>query len=451
MRTTHTRRLWLLGTFVLPLALTQQSKSQVSIRVDGVPNQLSFPVSDGRNEILTATVKGGQIKSVWLAVDGAEPTSQRVMLIKTGQDEYAINLASLALFALLEPHGKTGQFHVVAETADGDDAKSIAVRYTLRAVPRRLDFPFDRAQLTIYQRENKRIPGSGGGLTINLGDITAGQVPVTIHGPVWETIVDTKSMREGDVLILPLTDHEYVLRLETLINKMIGRDYAIFTLVAKDAWKAQSVNDLLNLIAHSDATFVRNEQEIPGNVFAEHLLGKYSLYARKDVSLDHFIDNIASESSTTGKPYGVKLPNGKTLSARKWLLAKVDRTAEKKTGGSPAKSDCEMDADAFNRFLNTVEESGEMFMCEGKDLLSGADFARFLHLPIARLLAGDHCIDDFLKEYLANLEACGTAFEVKLPNGQQTPTAAWLRKQVERAVKGDVTKGDSGNRARARP
>jgi len=203
---------------------------------------------------------------------------------------------------------------------------------------------------------------------------------------------------------------------------------------------------VLNLIAHSGATFVRDDQEMPGDVFAEFLRRKYESYGTKNVSLSHFIDKIASESSTTGKPYGVKLPDGRTLSTRAWLLDQVDRTAEKKNGVPPARLECQMNAEAFNRFLDTVEGSGAIFMCEGRDLLSAANFASFLHLPLARPLARNLCIDDFLEAYLANLEACGTAYEVRLPNSQRTPTATWLRKQVESAIKKDVTKSDAAER-----
>jgi|GEM_PF-447954 len=446
MRTAHTRIRLLALAAVVAFAIPRPSMADVSIRLDGVPETLSFPIREGQNEILTATIKGGQIKSAWLAVDGAEPTLPRITLAKTDENEYAVNLASPPVFELLKPHGRAGQLYVMAEAADGVTAKSIAVRYTLHAVPRRLDFPFDKAQMTIFQRQSRRIPGSDGDLTIFLGDITAGRVPVTIRGPLWETIVDTESMREGDVLILPLADKEYVLRLDTLINVMIGRDYAVFSLGAKDTWKAQNVNDVLNLIAHSGATFVRDDQEMPGDVFAEFLRRKYESYGTKNVSLSHFIDKIASESSTTGKPYGVKLPDGRTLSTRAWLLDQVDRTAEKKNGVPPARLECQMNAEAFNRFLDTVEGSGAIFMCEGRDLLSAANFASFLHLPLARPLARNLCIDDFLEAYLANLEACGTAYEVRLPNSQRTPTATWLRKQVESAIKKDVTKSDAAER-----
>ena len=48
------------ATGVLLLTLQASALAQVSIRVDGVPDRLSFPLREGTNQILTVTINGGQ-------------------------------------------------------------------------------------------------------------------------------------------------------------------------------------------------------------------------------------------------------------------------------------------------------------------------------------------------------------------------------------------------------
>ena len=92
----------------------------------------------------------------------------------------------------------------------------------------RLSLAEEPARLTVIQRQTKAIPGSNKTITVKLGDITGGQVLTSVHGFLGERIVDTVSLREGDVVPLQLSGDRYYLRLVELRNLVIGDDFAVF-------------------------------------------------------------------------------------------------------------------------------------------------------------------------------------------------------------------------------
>lgn len=317
MNTTHSR---LVGVAVaLSSILPTVAFAQMSISLDGVPDRLRFPLPEGTNQVLTATIKGGQVKTAWLAVQDSHASSRRVVLAKIGEFEYAVNLGAQEVYSVLRTKKVGGQFRIFAEAVDGTIAQSLAVRYTMFVLPESLDFPCDEARMTIYQRTSKWLPGADGALRVQLGDITAGQVAVTIHGPRSELFVETMSMRNGDTLSLPLADQDYVLRLDKLVNLLIGQDYGVFSLIPVCLIEVERIDALLRLIESAGATFIRNDQELSNEAFAALLRAKHQHYGRGNVSVTDFIDQVATRSSTTGKRYRVKLPDGDVLDADTWL------------------------------------------------------------------------------------------------------------------------------------
>ncbi|CAM3998758.1 MULTISPECIES: YfeK family protein [Pseudoalteromonas] len=87
----------------------------------------------------------------------------------------------------------------------------------------------------------------------------------------------------------------------------------------------QEVNHLISFIEQSQATFIRNGDEHTSTEAAEHLAMKYRRAGRYAKTADDFIDNLASKSSWSGKPYTVILANGTTVTANKWLTDELTR------------------------------------------------------------------------------------------------------------------------------
>lgn len=80
----------------------------------------------------------------------------------------------------------------------------------------------------------------------------------------------------------------------------------------------QEVEYLLQFVAASGCTFIRNGSEHTSADAADHLRMKYRRGRRYADTAEAFIDRLASESSWTGQPYevvcdGVAAPSGEWL------------------------------------------------------------------------------------------------------------------------------------------
>jgi hypothetical protein len=81
---------------------------------------------------------------------------------------------------------------------------------------------------------------------------------------------------------------------------------------------------LLDFVASSGCTFIRNGSEHDSADAADHLRLKYRRGRRYADSAEGFIDNLASESSWTGRPYRV-VCDGEAESSRAWLYRSLER------------------------------------------------------------------------------------------------------------------------------
>lgn len=126
-----------------------------------------------------------------------------------------------------------------------------------------------------------------------------------------------------------------MLVVDRLVNLLVGRDFGVFSLMPRDEWERHKIDILLKMIETSDVTFIRNNEELTGAVFAEHLRQKREHLFPGVVSVDQFIDQVASRSSLSGSPYQVKLPDGQILDVATWLpkqaieIGPDDETTEK--------------------------------------------------------------------------------------------------------------------------
>src|SRR5689334_3961914 len=75
----------------------------------------------------------------------------------------------------------------------------------------------------------------------------------------------------------------------------------------------QTVDHLISMVEKSKCIFIRNGSEHTPKEAAEHMRKKYN-YFKKDIKTPaDFIEKCASKSELSGKPYLVKLPDGKTI------------------------------------------------------------------------------------------------------------------------------------------
>lgn len=85
----------------------------------------------------------------------------------------------------------------------------------------------------------------------------------------------------------------------------------------------QKINHLINYIRTlKDATFIRNGSEYKATEAADHLKMKLGKAGSKIKTVEEFIEQIASVSSMSGKPYKIKFGNGKVFNCE--LILKIE-------------------------------------------------------------------------------------------------------------------------------
>jgi hypothetical protein len=81
----------------------------------------------------------------------------------------------------------------------------------------------------------------------------------------------------------------------------------------------QTIDYLIDYVAHSKATFVRNGASHSPAEAAAHIRSKYAHFKKEIRTPEDFIRLSASKSLLTGQPYLVRLPDGKETHLDAWL------------------------------------------------------------------------------------------------------------------------------------
>lgn len=94
-----------------------------------------------------------------------------------------------------------------------------------------------------------------------------------------------------------------------------------------DASAQREIDHLLEFVAGSSCTFVRNGTDYPAQKAREHLAGKFHYAASRIATAEDFIRDLASRSSVSDEAYRVKC--GKVdMPAGVWLTEELRRYRE---------------------------------------------------------------------------------------------------------------------------
>ena len=178
------------------------------------------------------------------------------------------------------------------------------------------------ARITLVQRHDDEVPGSDGRLRVHIGDITRGQVALTLTNVDGRSLIPTTSVEEGDRLAFSFGGRRYGLAVLELRNELIGDDTAELEFYAGKP-ERERIESLLDAVENSSLTFLRNGREYHGEEAAKHLRRKWRIADGRIKTAEQFIANIATRSSTTGRPYQVRLPDGRVADLRPWLTQQV--------------------------------------------------------------------------------------------------------------------------------
>ncbi len=189
---------------------------------------------------------------------------------------------------------------------------------------RPLDLREGHNRVTVIQRQTASVPGSSGRLQVHLGDITRGQVEVTLSRADGGGVLPTQSVREGDTVRFAYEGHAYRFRMVRLKNRLLGDDEAELEF-SEDALSREEaravIASLLAKVRASDVVFIRNGVEHSPAEAAEHLEGKWRGAGEEVATPEDFIRICASRSSWSGQPYTVRRGDGTVVSSEAWLTA----------------------------------------------------------------------------------------------------------------------------------
>jgi hypothetical protein len=84
------------------------------------------------------------------------------------------------------------------------------------------------------------------------------------------------------------------------------------------------INKLIQAVAQrKDATFIRNGNQYTCAQAAEFLQGKLKWRLNKVATVEDFIEQIGTRSTTTGEIYQVRLANGRLIPSADFLLKEL--------------------------------------------------------------------------------------------------------------------------------
>lgn len=90
--------------------------------------------------------------------------------------------------------------------------------------------------------------------------------------------------------------------------------------------EAQKIEALIQAVADlKGAVFIRNGAEHAPKEAAEHLRLKWKNAGRRVKTAPEFIQHCGSGSSLSGRPYEIRLADGRTVPARDWLWTELKR------------------------------------------------------------------------------------------------------------------------------
>lgn len=84
-----------------------------------------------------------------------------------------------------------------------------------------------------------------------------------------------------------------------------------------------AVEHLLACVQSSSLVFIRNDEEHTGTEAATHIRRKYDHYRKQIATPEDFVSKAATKSELSGKPYLVKLADGRKVLLAEWLSAKL--------------------------------------------------------------------------------------------------------------------------------
>lgn len=180
----------------------------------------------------------------------------------------------------------------------------------------------------VYQRTTTALPGTDGDLLLTIDDITGGQTLTSLEWRDGQRVAGPRSLSSGGSLEFVAEGSRWRLRITHLHNELIGNDWAEFVLEPDRPLAAHPDGEIEALLAAIDqlhqVEFIRNGQRYTAHDAAAHLRQKWQAAGSQIRTAEEFISGVASQSTSTGEPYLLRFPDGRTVSAQIWLTEQLE-------------------------------------------------------------------------------------------------------------------------------
>ena len=90
----------------------------------------------------------------------------------------------------------------------------------------------DPVRIAVHQHNAAPVPGAKGDILVRLGDITGGQVMLSVERASGDILVEPRSVRDGDVIPFPMGGRTHYVTVIRLANYLVGDDFGEFELSA---------------------------------------------------------------------------------------------------------------------------------------------------------------------------------------------------------------------------
>lgn len=178
--------------------------------------------------------------------------------------------------------------------------------------------------LTIDQRGAGIVPQFDTKVLIALGDISRGKVLVTVKVNNDSILAGPTTMREGESLLFTFEGVDYAAELVDMERELIGTDRATFRVrlaIGARLNETQKIEKLIDsLESLQGATFIRNDESHTAAEAADHLRSKWKWAGNRITTAEQFIDQLATRSSQSGKPYIIRMADDTEVEAGPYLL-----------------------------------------------------------------------------------------------------------------------------------
>ena len=441
---------------VLAMSLASPAFAEVSIRVSGIPDKLSFPLQKGTNAVLTATVKGGQIRAVWLSRN--RDAQARFMLVRVGEGEYQVNLANEVLSAMLRAEGTDGRFQIFAEPAEGDLVAGIPIHYAGLPIRRAAVSPNQRPpKIYVYVDGKKKVLGPW------LGPVRESYYSCPKHvEPIVKAYyfspenVDKVEVRFDEDAIRPVAEARIDKKTWALSPTKAANvlDLAISPEV-KRAWTEHA--DLELVYSHLDMeetsivlkgppkgldlsgdgakmTIIQyRSKEVPGSdgyvsIHLGDITARQVLLSIKTADGQILIDQRPVRAGdevafTIAKEQYILMVESLVN-----LLAGDDYGIFRVSHVTPSDVDEKVERQKIERLLDIIEKSDVIFIRNDKEYTPGG-MAKHIRKKYKHAGEEIHTLRDFIDKVAARSWISGREYIVRLPGGNEVKAKKWLGEQ----------------------